>query len=119
MRTHLEETINPNTDHALWQYMLDHSRIQPNGYHGIQLYFKDKSDFWRRVQARYDGFKRYDIEEKEKVAAKKQVEWDTFWVMKRIAERNGKTAKRIDKQGSLKEKATLWLYRKTKKKIFK
>lgn len=50
---------------AIWQYMLDHSRIQPNGYYGILIYCKDKDDFWRRIKARQEGFKRYDEKDKE------------------------------------------------------
>jgi hypothetical protein len=51
---------------ALWQYFIDHSNIEPNGYHRIGFHVKDMDDFWKRVFARYSGdFKRYEILRKE------------------------------------------------------
>ena len=44
--------------------MIDHSVIQPNGYYGIQLYFRNREDFWKRIRARTMGFKRYNEEDK-------------------------------------------------------
>lgn len=50
---------------ALWQYCMDHSMLQPNGYWGIQFYVRDVDDLWRRVYARYSGdYHRYEVEEK-------------------------------------------------------
>lgn len=52
---------------GLWQYMVDHKRIQPNGYAGIQLYVRNRKDFFERIQARIDGdFERYKVEETDR-----------------------------------------------------
>lgn len=61
----LKKTFTQAQEDALWQYFIDHSKIQPNGYLGILFYVKDVDDFWRRLFYRYSGeYTRYDIEEK-------------------------------------------------------
>lgn len=50
---------------AMWQYVIDHSKIQPNGYLGIQFYCKNRKDFFDRVKAREEGFFRYEALTKE------------------------------------------------------
>lgn len=66
------ETMKKERD-AVWQYLVDHTAVQPNGYMGVQLYYRNRKDFERRLQARKDGdFSRYDIEKKERVATTKQ-----------------------------------------------
>lgn len=63
----LKKTFTQAQEDALWQYFIDHSQIQPNGYLGIQFYIKNVDDFWRRLYYRYSGeYIRYDIEEKER-----------------------------------------------------
>ena len=63
----LKKTFTKAQEDALWQYFIDHSRIQPNGYFGVQFYVKNVDDFWRRLFFRYSGeYIRYDIEEKER-----------------------------------------------------
>ena len=55
----------------LWQYFMDHSKMQPNGYWQILFYVKDVNDFWRRLHYRHTGeFKRYDIVEKQAISNK-------------------------------------------------
>jgi len=52
---------------GLWQYLVDHYRIEPNGNLRVMFYVRDKADFFRRVQARVDGqFMRYEVEKVEK-----------------------------------------------------
>lgn len=117
--TYVEETISPNVNHAIWQYLIDHSKIQSNGYLGVLLYFRDKADFWRRVQSRYDGYSRKDIEKIEEKACKQHIIWTTYKYYKKMSKKNYTIATRIDKDGSLKEKVCLWLYRKTRNYLFK
>ncbi len=63
---YFKNTFNTDQKGAIWQYFIDHSVIQPNGYYGIMFYIKDLDDFWKRVYDRYTGdFKRYDISEKK------------------------------------------------------
>lgn len=117
--TEIETKIEPKVREAIWQYLIDHSQIQSNGYYGIQLYFLGQADFWRRVQSRMDGFSRYKIKDKERRAESKQFDFLTFKFYEKNAKRNGEIANRIDKSGTLKEKLMIWLYRKTKKYLFK
>lgn len=100
---------------ALWQYFLDHSRIQKNGFFGIMFYIRDMDDFWKRVHARYTGeFQRYDKLRKEHLQENKG-----YFMWKRQSRKQSEIATRIDKEGSLKEKATLWTYRKSRESLFK
>ena len=63
----LKKTFTKEQEEALWQYFIDHSMIQPNGYLGIQFYVKNVDDFWKRLYFRYSKeYIRYDIEEKER-----------------------------------------------------
>lgn len=58
---------------AIFQYVIDHSKVQRNGYIGVCFYFKNKNDFWRRVTARKeDNFSRYNQEEKMARAVRQQ-----------------------------------------------
>jgi hypothetical protein len=113
--THLKKSFTQNQEDAIWQYFIDHSKIQPNGYLGIMFYVKDVDDFWKRVYARYTGdFKRYDKLEK-------QMRQDSiaFSIMKADSRRKSKVTDRIDSDGTLKEKMILWLYRKTRDILFR
>lgn len=61
-----KRSFSKEQEDGIWQYIIDHSKVQPNGYLGIQFYVKDLDDFWRRVYARARGdFARYDKLEKE------------------------------------------------------
>ena len=51
---------------ALYQFLIDHSRLQPDGYFRVLFYFKTAEELNKRIDARASGkFKRYNIEEKE------------------------------------------------------
>lgn len=65
--TTLKKTFTKEQEEALWQYFIDHSKIQPNGYFGILFYVKNLDDFWKRLFYRYSGeYIRYDVEEKQR-----------------------------------------------------
>lgn len=47
---------------SLWQYMIDHHHMQPNGYYSFLIYSKGRQDFFRRLEAREsDEFARYEV----------------------------------------------------------
>lgn len=106
---YLRDKIPEDVKEAIWQYFLDHSKIQKNGYWGIMFYVKGERDFWSRVQSRYlSEFKRYDAEEKN---ARQRAKFDALdhqriealkWNKRIIRARNGnlldKLVARIYKQ---------------------
>ena len=100
---------------ALWQYIIDHSMIQPNGYHGIQFYIRNEDDFWERVNSRYTlEYFRYNKLEKQN-EAERQAE--------RFAEKLGrnttKKIQKIDEGNKLFDKIVLYIYRKSRDYILK
>lgn len=99
---------------SIWQYCIDHSKIQPNGYLGIMFYCKDQEDFWRRVRARQAGFQRYDIEDKEAG----QIQIAELYSNYRWHQNHDKLrSERIEviKNGNLMQKTAWYIYRKIKK----
>lgn len=100
---------------AIWQYVIDHSQIQPNGYHGIQFYIRNQDDFWERVHARYTGqFSRYDKLEKQNLA-----DIATLRYAEKIGRNVEKKIKEIEASRNLLNKLFLFLYRKTRNYLFK
>lgn len=98
---------------AIWQYLIDHSRVKENGYYSVYLTFKDRSDFWRRIDARRRGFHRYDIEKKEYLMATLEIK-----KMRKLSQRNSEISARIDKSGTLRQKFLLWCYRVSRRTLF-
>lgn len=113
--THFKKTFTQKQEDALWQYLIDHSKVQPNGYFGIMFYVKDVDDFWRRVYARYTGdFKRYDKLEKQHT--QNQI---AFNIMRSRAHRMSKRVDEIRNTGSLTEKLALKIYQRLRDFLFK
>ncbi len=109
------KSFTKKQDDAIWQYLMDHSEIQKNGYWKIYFYIRDRSDFWRRVWARYNkDFERYDLMEKERVQISKQLKLE-----KRALKTQSEEISRIETSGTFKEKLLLSIYRFTYRKIFK
>jgi len=105
---------------AVWQFLIDHSKIQTNGYLGFLFYVRDEKDFWRRVKYRQlTGFQRYDPELKKKnqVSARKVHDYYR-WSQRRAEVINKRTQEIID-HGSLLEKFKWRLYKRLKKSLFK
>ncbi len=104
---------------AIWQYMIDHSQIQDNGYYGVQLYFKDRDDFFKRITARGMGFKRYEEEQKEFISLKKQNIYQTYLVSRKKSERMDKRIKEIQNGRNILDKFLWFVQRKCKRYLFK
>lgn len=112
-----ENQITESGRDAIWQYMLDHSKLQKNGYWGIMFYVKDEEDLWRRVSSRYYGdFQRYDKLEKE---SKMNKFWDELRILRKMSDRHSKIAKEIDRGNNIVRKIILFTYRKTRIYLFR
>lgn len=111
---YLRDKIPEDVKEAIWQYFLDHSQLQKNGYWGIMFYTKGERDFWQRVQARYLGeFKRYDAEEKN---AKQRARFDALDRQKREAlDWHKKVLKAKD--GNLLDRSILRIYKRAREYI--
>lgn len=102
--TDFKKSFTQKQEDALWQYFIDHSKVQANGYFLIMFYCQNIDDFWRRLYARYTGdFHRYEIEEKE------------VKLERAFGESMSLRVQWIDEYGSLKQKINLWLFRKTRR----
>lgn len=100
---------------AIWQYVIDHSMIQPNGYHGIQFYIRNEDDLWERLHARYTGaFERYNKLEKQNQADRQSLSFAEK--LGRIVE---KKIRKIDDGFNPIKKSALFLYRITRNYLFK
>jgi len=112
----IKNSLSEDVRKALWQYFIDHSKIQRNGYMGILFYIQDEDDFWRRVEYRYTGdFVRYDAAEIEAEAERKSYEIIMF---REMARRNSDICKAIDSGENVWKRVILWLYRKSRKYLF-
>ena len=103
----LKKSFTQKQEDALWQYFIDHSKVQKNGFLGIMFYIKDVDDFWKRVCARYTGdFQRYDkLEKAEKQAS------TTAVYMANMASKMLAKVTHIEKNGKLLDKLMLKCYR--------
>lgn len=110
----LEKSFNEEQRDALWQYFVDHSLLQKNGYLGIQFYVKDMSDFWRRLYARYSGdYKRYDNLERKHKQGLMAIAFE-----KRLASVNNEKIKKIEGGRNVYKKLVLFLYRRCRDILF-
>lgn len=100
---------------ALWQYIIDHSMIQPNGYHGIQFYIRNEDDFWERVNSRYTlEFSRYNKLEKQN-----QVDRQALQFAEKMGRNTTKKIKDINDGKNVFKKLVLLIYRKSRDYILK
>lgn len=111
--------IDEETRKAIWQYIIDHSKVQKNGYLGVQLYIMDEEDLWKRVQARRDGeFRRYREEEK-KIKQQNNIKYYEYYLYnKRRSDKINKKVQRILKNGSVIEKILYFAYRFSRDRLF-
>ena len=113
------DTDNENFKKIIWQYIIDHSQIQSNGYYGVQLYFRDKEDFWKRVEDRKNGFKRYTEEQKELISLRKQKIYRKYHQLRDSKEQYELQLEKIKHHGTFIEKMLLKIYFKINKYLFK
>ncbi len=105
---------------AVWQYLLDHSKVQPNGYLGFLFYVRDEKDLWRRIKYRQiTGFQRYSPDEKIMRQESARKVWDYYRWNKRRAELFHTRTLEILDTGSTIEKLKWKLYKRLKKSLFK
>lgn len=113
-------TFSSSQKDALWQYFVDHSQVQPNGYLGLMFYVKNIDDFFERLYARATGeYKRYEVQDKETRQMNKEKMFSELVYFRKIARRNSNTCDRILKSGTLIERIHLLVYRKTRDYLFK
>lgn len=107
---------------AVWQYIIDHSLPQKDGYMRILFYVKDKADFDKRVMYRLRGFKRYDDEDTKARCKERLEEFNKYkqyhTAQSHIATCRHEIATKIDATGTLKDRIILWAYRKTRDYLF-
>ncbi len=109
-----KKSFTQKQEDALWQYFIDHSQIQSNGFYGIMFYIRDIDDFWKRLFARYNGdYARYDKLEKQH-----RNEMLFVHITHKKADRNGKISSKIDEGNNLYKKMILWIYRKSRDYLF-
>ena len=109
-----KETFTRKQQDALWQYFIDHSTIQKNGYYLILFYIRDENDFYKRLYARFTGnYQRYDKLEKQNENNKQYV-----FLQKKNADRKGRIVKEIDDGHNYYKKLILFIYRKTRGYLF-
>jgi hypothetical protein len=51
----IKSTCNELTRDAIWQYMMDHAHPTRFGTYKGYFELKDRADFWRRVEQRFNG----------------------------------------------------------------
>lgn len=118
-----KKTFTQAQEDALWQYFLDHSRIQRNGYFCITFFVRNVDDFWRRLNARASGeFHRYEVEDRETAALQRREIYEKLLselrYTRHISSRNSTISSEIDRAGSLWDRLLLRLYRYTRKALF-
>lgn len=117
-----KKSFTKEQEEGLWQYFIDHSQVQPNGYLGVQFYVEDVNDFWKRVYARVSGdFKRYEAQDKVTRQAKYRMHYNDFLelqIVRRKGEKISDVCEEIDGGRNPWRKFLLWLYRHTREHLF-
>lgn len=113
--TELKKSFTQEQENAIWQYFIDHSKLQPNGFLGIMFYVRDVDDFWKRIWFRYTGeYARYD--KLEKADRQEKVGWA---MAKKDARKKAEVIKKIDLGRNWWKKLILFIYRKSRDNLFK
>lgn len=109
-----KETFSKEQQDALWQYFLDHARLQKNGYFLIFFYIKNSDDFFRRLHFRYTKeYIRYDRAEREKEQAT-----GDFWRMKNYSDNIFEKTEQIEQGKNIYKKFLLFVNKKIRKYLF-
>lgn len=103
---------------ALYQFLIDHSRLQPDGYFRVLFYFKTPDELYKRIEARALGqFKRYDIEQKERSSEAVAKDFARLKWHDRRNEFMNQRIKEIE-SGNFWDRLLLFFYRKIRNKLF-
>lgn len=112
--TEFKKSFTQEQEDAIWQWMIDHSKINKFGFFIINLSVKNVNDMWKRIFARYNGdFKRYEILEKQE----KQQSVNLLITQKRM-KHIADVSFSIDNGKNYYRKFLLWIHRKTRKLLF-
>lgn len=110
-----KKSFTQKQEDAIWQYFIDHSKLELNGFWYIRFHVRDMDDFWKRLHARYtEAFRRYDKLEKAH-----QNEMLAVYMFKKSADKMGRKCEAIDKSKDYPAKIILWLYRKSREYVLK
>lgn len=109
-----KKTFTQEQEDAIWQYIIDHSKVQPNGFLGVMFYVRDVDDFWKRVNARYTGqFKRYERLDKEH-----RQQNTALFVATSISKRAERITAEIQSGKQYHKRVLLWVYRKCREYLY-
>lgn len=110
-----KKSFTKEQEDAIWQYFLDHSKIERSGYWNIQFYARNVDDFWKRLFARYTGdFQRYDKLNKEHTQA-----IQSYHYMQWQAKRHHEIVGEIGLGNNYLKKLALFIYRRLRNYLFK
>lgn len=112
--------LDEETRKAIWQYVIDHAKVQKNGYLGIQFYVMNEEDFWARVQARRDGeFHRYEESDKLTRQQNNIRYYEYYLYNKHRSDKINKKVQYILKKGTLFERFLYLIYKLSRNKLFR
>ena len=101
---------------AVWQYLMDHSKVTSTGSVRIFFITKSQNQFWGHVNARlYGKYKRNDLSEIT------QKQYRQILAVNKVLQRNdyiAEVSNRVEEVDPLRRKIALWLYRKARDYLF-
>jgi hypothetical protein len=107
-----KRSFSTEQENAIWQYLIDHSNIQPNGDWSIQFYVHDIDDFWKRVCSGANGTcRRYEQKDKKTKQLNREALMQELHMFRAVARKHTVIVDRITLQGSWKERLALRLHR--------
>ncbi len=76
---------------AVWQYLIDHSKIVGKDTIKITFYIPSEKEFWKRVKAREDGrFKRNDLYDFHKKMREREAFVESLMIGREMSDRKNK-----------------------------
>lgn len=115
----ITKNLDQEVRNAIWQYFLDHSKRQRNGYYGFLFYVKDENDFWDRVEYRYTGgFIRNKMSDEEFEKSRNNNIFSELYYFKRIAKKHNEVVQKIKLENNFYKKIILFFYRKSRNYLF-
>ena len=109
-----KKSFTQEQENAIWQYFIDHSRIESSTFMRITFGIRDVNDFWKRVHARYAGnYSRYNKLEKAQKQQKLAHAFNTL-----LSNYYTDLTSHIENHGTWYQKTILWLHQKTRTIVF-